>query len=114
MYFELQSITVLFYYIDIILLQSTIYMHQPFNKHCCRFIAIDSLVYLAIAQPRTDTQEILPGTGLLFREPAPPVPNPIKEVITAKAITDHGIFDVHKVEDKYYFEIGIQCLEGKY
>jgi hypothetical protein len=30
---------------------------------------------------------------------------PYKEVITAKAITSHGLFTVHKIEDKWYFEI---------
>ncbi len=30
---------------------------------------------------------------------------PYNEVITSKAITDNGLFLVHKVEDKYYFEI---------
>ena len=28
-----------------------------------------------------------------------------KEVITKDAVTDEGLFTVHKVEDKYYFEI---------
>jgi len=32
-------------------------------------------------------------------------PKPYKEVITDKAITKKGLFIVHKVEDKYYFEI---------
>lgn len=32
-------------------------------------------------------------------------PKPYKEVITAKAVTDAGLFSVHKVDDKYYFEI---------
>lgn len=32
-------------------------------------------------------------------------PKPYKEVITDKAITQTGLFTVHKVEDKYYFEI---------
>src|SRR5262245_51994207 len=30
---------------------------------------------------------------------------PYKEVITDKAITSNGLFKVHKVEDRYYFEI---------
>lgn len=30
---------------------------------------------------------------------------PYKEIITAKAITDSGLFKVHKIEDKYFFEI---------
>jgi Met-zincin/Domain of unknown function (DUF5117)/Domain of unknown function (DUF5118) len=32
-------------------------------------------------------------------------PKPYKEVITAKAITQYGLFTVHKVDDKWYFEI---------
>ena len=32
-------------------------------------------------------------------------PKPFKEVITEKAITQKGLFTVHKVEDKYFFEI---------
>jgi hypothetical protein len=32
-------------------------------------------------------------------------PKPYKEVITDKAISRHGLFTVHKIEDKWYFEI---------
>lgn len=32
-------------------------------------------------------------------------PKPYKEVITSKAVTDDGLFKVHKVEEKYFFEI---------
>ena len=32
-------------------------------------------------------------------------PKPYKEIITDKAKTDEGLFKVHKVDDKYYFEI---------
>src|SRR3984893_7713305 len=32
-------------------------------------------------------------------------PKPYKEVITDKAVTQHGLFTVHKVDDKWYFEI---------
>jgi hypothetical protein len=32
-------------------------------------------------------------------------PKPYREVITDKAITKRGLFTVHKVDDKYYFEI---------
>ena len=38
-------------------------------------------------------------------------PKPYKEVITDKAITKKGLFTVHKVEDKYYFEIPDTLLE---
>jgi len=32
------------------------------------------------------------------------------DVITDKAVTDHGVFDVHKIEDKYFFEINDSLL----
>lgn len=38
-------------------------------------------------------------------------PKPYKEVITDKAITKKGLFTVHKVEDKYYFELGDSIMK---
>jgi hypothetical protein len=35
----------------------------------------------------------------------PTGPKPYKEIITDKAKTDEGLFKVHKLDDKYYFEI---------
>src|SRR5689334_15213640 len=32
-------------------------------------------------------------------------PRPYREVITDKAVTKNGFFKVHKVDDKYFFEI---------
>lgn len=37
-------------------------------------------------------------------------PKPYKDVITEKAITRKGLFTVHKVEDKWYFEIADSLL----
>jgi len=37
-------------------------------------------------------------------------PRPYKEVITDKAITKKGLFTVHKVDEKYYFEIADTTL----
>ena len=50
-----------------------------------------------------------------LKVPATPVtpksgPKPYKEVITGKAKTDSGLFLVHKIEDKYYFEIADSLL----
>jgi hypothetical protein len=39
-----------------------------------------------------------------------PGPRPYKEVITAKAKTDAGLFSVHKQDDRYLFEIGDDLL----
>lgn len=38
-------------------------------------------------------------------------PKPYKEVITGKAITDPGLFKVHKVDEKYFFEIPDSLLD---
>ena len=37
-------------------------------------------------------------------------PKPYKSVITEKAVTRRGLFKTHKVDDKYYFEIGDSLL----
>lgn len=39
---------------------------------------------------------------------------PYKEIITSKAVTDLGVFDVHKVEDKYYLEIPDKMLKKEF
>lgn len=39
---------------------------------------------------------------------------PYKDVITDKAITDEGVLSVHKVEDKYYFEIPDKVLKKEF
>lgn len=46
-----------------------------------------------------------PGTGTTGTSRTTTGPKPYKEVITDKAITTKGLFTVHKVDDKYYFEI---------
>jgi hypothetical protein len=54
---------------------------------------------LLSAQQR-DTTRTGPGNPT-----RPTGPKPYKEIITDKAKTDDGLFKVHKVDDKYYFEI---------
>src|SRR5687767_2317508 len=69
--------------------------------HRTRFPYIILLILISIrglAQPaaRDSTRRTgFPGTG----------PKPFKEIITEKARTDEGLFRVHRVEDKWYFEI---------
>lgn len=62
------------------------------------------------AQRRTGNTPPPAAVADTAKRPAPPArpangPKPYKEVITAKAVSDDGLFTVHKVEDKYYFEI---------
>jgi Met-zincin/Domain of unknown function (DUF5117)/Domain of unknown function (DUF5118) len=41
-------------------------------------------------------------------------PKPYKDVITDKAITHKGLFTIHKVEDKWYFEIPDSMLQREF
>jgi hypothetical protein len=41
-------------------------------------------------------------------------PKPYKEVITDKAVSHQGLFTVHKVEDKWYFEIPDSMLQREF
>lgn len=61
-----------------------------------------SVSVAVISQPTVSRQDST-------RRPIPPVastgPKPYKDVITSKAVSDAGLFWVHKVEEKFYFEI---------
>ncbi len=65
------------------------------------------LSVMALAQQHPDTTR--PKAGPPTVPPAlaipKPGPKPYKEIITDKAITKKGLFTVHKVDDKFYFEI---------
>ena len=37
-------------------------------------------------------------------------PKSYEDIITKGAVTDHGLFDIHKVKDKYYYEINDSLL----
>lgn len=73
------------------------------------------LLVLTILSFGSYAQKKLPGTpptvqsGDTTKTKAPAKktsePKPYAEIITAKAITANGFFKVHKVDDKYYFEI---------
>ena len=79
-------------------------MHQFFNRISLGVIAITSGLVVS-AQPKTDSS----------RAPGPAGgrssgPKPFKEVITNKAVSDDGLFRVHKQDDKYFFEMGDSML----
>ena len=75
-------------------------MHRFFARFCLTFIAV-SFYTLTIAQIKPDTTKPL---SALSRPSAGP--KPYSEVITSKAITDEGLFNTHKLDEKFYFEIG--------
>lgn len=74
------------------------YFKKPLVLALCIFTSA-----LVQAQPGTPASGgATPGAGAT---PPKPGPKPYKEVITDKAKTTKGLFTVHKVEDKYYFEL---------
>jgi hypothetical protein len=82
------------------------------KKLCLLFIA-GCLTTIAVAQDRrTPPSSTAPTTTT----PTPPIipqksgPKPYKDVITEKAITKKGLFHVHRIEDKWFFEIGDTLL----
>ncbi len=79
-------------------------MHQFFKPISLGVIAITSGL-LVCAQPKTDSSKAPGPAG--GRSSGP---KPFKEVITNKAVSDAGLFRVHKQEDKYFFEMGDSML----
>ena len=73
-------------------------MPQFFSRLSLLFVTV-FLYTIVIAQPKTDTTKTSP---LGLRSPSTG-PKAYKDVITPKAITDEGLFNVHKVEEKYFF-----------
>ena len=81
-----------------------------------RFLVITLLAStLAIGQrdttaPAGGVPRVFPGAGAGAAAAVRTSPKPYKEVITDKAVTQKGMFTVHKVEDKYFFEISNDIL----
>lgn len=60
----------------------------------------------ATAQPGNPVAPVMPKADSTKKLTGPANgPKPYKEVITSKAISDAGLFSVHKVDDKYFFEL---------
>jgi len=79
-------------------------------------IVLTALSTVAFAQTdtvRAGRRGALPGNGPGgpgAAAAAKPAPKPYNTVITDKAITRRGLFKVHKLDDKFYFEIGDSIL----
>jgi Domain of unknown function (DUF5117)/Met-zincin/Domain of unknown function (DUF5118) len=76
-------------------------MQLSFPRTFLLFVTV-FLSAAVIAQPTTGARQ-----DSVRRTPptATNSPKPYKEVITSKAVSDAGFFWVHKVDDKYFFEI---------
>lgn len=85
------------------------------NKNLLLIILAGFLSFPVIAQKRTPAKQqtpvvkadtTKPKTGSMMQQGGPKKgPQPYKDVITAKARTSVGLFTVHKIDDKTYFEI---------
>lgn len=73
------------------------------------FMAAAAVMYISAAAQQPPSGGQIPPKPFSdsAKKPSGPVngPKPYKEVITSKAVSDAGLFWVHKVEDKFYFEI---------
>jgi hypothetical protein len=80
----------------------------PLTLVCILFLTISALGQNKKTVPaQRDTSKTVQLTA-----PAPPQkgPKPYKDVITEKAITKKGLVWVHKIDDKWFFEIGDTLL----
>jgi hypothetical protein len=81
-----------------------------FMYHCIKKIvlvfSIACCSVAAIAQDKPVTAPAMPA----MPPAAKPGPKPYKDVITDKAKTSRGLFIVHKLDDKYYFELPAKLL----
>ena len=89
-----------------------------------QFICLAAFLMTQLAPLQAQDKNPKPkGTPAVAAAPAPtppaapkaqpkPGPKPYKEVITEKAKSSQGLFTVHKVEDKHYFEIN-ETVFGK-
>src|ERR1700737_754608 len=81
-------------------------------------IAIAAIAcFAATAQKRPVTTVIdtaKPKPGVIAPIVPKTGPKPYKEVITDKAITQKGLFTVHKVEEKWYFEVPDSLLNKEF
>ena len=72
---------------------------------CCA-ISVTAKKHKKDKAPETSTAAAKPASDTSSKKGT----KPYNKVITDKAVTKHGLFTVHKVEDKWYFEIADSIL----
>jgi Met-zincin/Domain of unknown function (DUF5117)/Domain of unknown function (DUF5118) len=74
-----------------------------------RYIIVPALLCLSVAvtakHKHKSSGAAMPSTMPKADSASKKGPKPFDKVITDKAVTKHGLFTVHKVDDKWYFEI---------
>lgn len=86
---------------------------RKFLLICYATLMVHTVAKAQEKNPKTTKDSVQTTTSAKKNaEPAKPVnePKPYKEVITDKALTRKGMFKVHKLEQKYFFEIADSLL----
>lgn len=78
-------------------------MRKTLNRIALLILVLSSGIIAISQQPIRDTTR--PNSGGFGGRQTPTGPRPYKEIITDKAVTHNGFFKVHKIDEKYYFEI---------
>ncbi|HUR12772.1 MAG TPA: zinc-dependent metalloprotease [Flavitalea sp.] len=88
------------------------YLMYRVKTIACLLIAIICLSNTLSAQERRPNPTVTPPSNGSLPSPfnSRTGPKPYKEVITEKAITRKGLINIHKVEDRWFFEIGDTLL----
>ncbi|EMR03926.1 zinc-dependent metalloprotease [Cesiribacter andamanensis] len=82
----------------------------PFYKGLCLF-AVLALGHTSCTQPPTTAGQVPQSQTEGGRAKANGTPKPYSQVISREAVSDSGLFVVHKVADKYYYEIPDSLLQ---
>ncbi len=83
-------------------------MKLHFKLLCCLFLLINLLSSCATQKKATDKMAAAASNG---KKKDKDKKKKYSDVITKDAITDEGLFTVHKVDDKYYFELPVDLLD---
>jgi len=74
------------------------------------FLSLGTCVAVNAQQENTNRPPVTTGQAAPVTATVKAAPKPYKDVITAKAKTSIGLFTVHKIDDKVYFEIADSIL----
>lgn len=87
-------------------------------KNCKAFFLVGALFFTQqnlFSQEKDSAAAVKKDSAVVKKDDKKKSPiKPFKDIITDKAVSDQGVFTVHKVEDKYYFEIPDAMLKKEF
>ncbi|MBL7737346.1 MAG: DUF5117 domain-containing protein, partial [Chitinophagaceae bacterium] len=82
-----------------------------FYKTPLFFFLLTCFFYTGIAQvKKNDSSDAAKSSPALSKPDQKPAPKPYREVITAKTVTQKGLFNIHNQDDKWFLELGDSLL----